>query len=116
MNAMIHGRLPQLLQLFVGLVLLFSAIFSANIFLGVLAALYVAFCIFALISPQHEEKIQRQLAELHAQGLYPLLSQASDDDVRRLLHAGHRLFAIRLYRELHQVSLQRAIAAVKQME
>ena len=114
---MIHNsRFWPALQLGVGLFLLVSAAFEGRILLGVLAALYVALCVFSLISPTHKERYQQQLAALQAQGLYPLLSEASDEDVRRLLHAGHKLFAIRLYRDLHQVSLKEAMQAVKQMQ
>ena len=80
-----------------------------------MALVGIAFTVIALFSPTAEEQTQEKFAALQAQGLYPLLSEASDDDVRRLLQAGHRIFAIRLYRELHQVSLKDAVQAVKQM-
>ncbi len=110
-----YGRWGLLAQLFFGLFLLFSAALSNNTLMGILAALYIALVGADLRSPKRKNRFQKQFAALQAQGLYPLLSEASDDDVRRLLHAGHRLFAIRLYRDLHQVSLKQAITAVKQM-
>ena len=99
-----------------GLFLLVSAAFDGRTLLGVLAALYVALATVALVSPTHKARFQQQLAALQEQGLYPLLSEATDEDVRRLLHAGHKLFAVRLYRDLHQVSLKEAMQAVKQMK
>jgi hypothetical protein len=48
-------------------------------------------------------------------GLYPPRGAGSISDVQRLIQSGHRVLAVRLYRELHQVSLREARSAVDQL-
>lgn len=53
-----------------------------------------------------------QLARLRRRGIYPAPGAATMSDVERLLHTGHRVWAVRCYREIHGCSLQVAKQAV----
>jgi len=46
---------------------------------------------------------------------YPTAGQGSDEDVERLLRAGEKLLAIRLYRELHGTDLKTSRLRVGEM-
>ena len=59
--------------------------------------------------------IEALIADLRRQGVYPVAGSGTDADVRNLLQSGHKLLAIRLYREIHQASLKQAVKAVKQL-
>ncbi len=80
-----------------------------------MALLCAGFSVVALLSPTPDQRVHKQIALLQQQGIYPQQGQATDEDVRRVLRAGHKIFAIRLYRELHSVPLKEAIEAVKQL-
>lgn len=45
-------------------------------------------------------------------GLLPAAGQATTADVERLVRAGHRILAIRCYREIHHVGLAEAKKAI----
>jgi ribosomal protein L7/L12 len=45
-------------------------------------------------------------------GLLPAAGQATTADVERLVRAGHRILAIRCYREIHHVGLAKAKNAI----
>ena len=48
-------------------------------------------------------------------GLYPPPGSGTDSDVERLMRAGQKITAIKLYRELHHVDLKTAKEAVEAM-
>lgn len=52
---------------------------------------------------------------LRAKGIYPQAGQASDADVKQLLQSGHRILAMRCYREVHGCSLREAQAVVAKL-
>lgn len=56
-----------------------------------------------------------QLDLLRYRGLYPPAGTGTDDDVKRLKAAGYKIYARRLYRELHGASLSQAVNAVDAM-
>jgi hypothetical protein len=49
-------------------------------------------------------------------GLYPPPGQGSDEDVERLLRAGEKLLAIRLYREVHGTDLKTSRQKVREIK
>ena len=55
------------------------------------------------------------LAAARAAGSYPPAGQGSDADVAAMMARGDKLLAIRLYRELHDVGLKEAKAAVEEL-
>jgi hypothetical protein len=55
----------------------------------------------------------RRLKVLKEQGLYPKEGQGTDGDVERLAASGEKIVAIRLYREIHHVTLAVAKQAVE---
>ena len=115
MNIM-NFRILQLVQLLCAALLLVNGWLSSNLLICVLALLCAIFAIVGLISPTPEERVQAQIALLRQQGLYPQPGQATDEDVRRVLRAGHKLLAMRLYREIHNIPLRQAIDAVKRLD
>ncbi|MDO4769774.1 MAG: hypothetical protein Q4A11_05340 [Brachymonas sp.] len=56
--------------------------------------------------------VHLRIMALRAKGVYPQAGHASDTDVMRLLQNGHRILAMRCYREVHGCSLREAQAAV----
>lgn len=50
---------------------------------------------------------------LRASGLYPAVGQGTDADVVRLAEGGHKIEAIKLYREIHGGGLKEAKQAVE---
>ena len=54
----------------------------------------------------------RNTQSLRESGVYPHEGQETDADVNRLLHLGHKIEAIKVYRTLYQVDLKDAKAAV----
>jgi ribosomal protein L7/L12 len=56
-----------------------------------------------------------KLAQLRRAGLYPQPGQATMADVQRLLRAGHRVWAVRCYREVHHCDLAEAKKAVDEL-
>jgi ribosomal protein L7/L12 len=58
----------------------------------------------------------KKVAELKARGLYPDRERATEADVLRLLSAGEKIGAIRLYREMTGLGLKEAKDAVDEME
>lgn len=57
--------------------------------------------------------VQLRIQALRRRGIYPAKGRATTADVERLLKAGHRIWAIRCYREIHDVELATAKAAVE---
>jgi ribosomal protein L7/L12 len=57
---------------------------------------------------------KRRHAQLHAP--YPAPGQGTDADVERFITAGRKMTAIKLYREIHDVDLRAATAAVERMQ
>ncbi|RYX83664.1 hypothetical protein EON83_13750 [bacterium] len=102
----------KLLQLGCGFFLLVMGWWEGDVFQSAFAALFIAAILFI---PSVEKRLQRQITSLQQQGIYPD-GPASDDDVRRLLRAGHKLVAIKLYSELHHVPINKALAAVNMMD
>jgi hypothetical protein len=62
----------------------------------------------ALVRLNHDARLRRA-------GLLPPRGRATMSDVERLLQSGHRILAIRCYREVHGVGLKDAKAAVDKM-
>jgi len=58
---------------------------------------------------------QDRLDALRFRGLYPREGEGSDEDVRRLKQTGEKIYAMRLFRELHGGSLVEAKRAVEDM-
>lgn len=54
-------------------------------------------------------------AALRKKGIYPKIGSATMADVENLARAGHRILAIRVYREIHTVSLREARKAVAKL-
>ena len=52
---------------------------------------------------------------LRESGLYPPNQQGTAEDVERLIMEGHKIAAIKLYREIHGVGLKSAKEAVEEM-
>ncbi len=75
----------------------------------------VLLAITQLISPTPVERFEQKIAALRQQGIYPPEGQGTDEDVKRLAKAGHRIFSIRLYRQIHNVPLKQADEAVKRL-
>lgn len=48
-------------------------------------------------------------------GRYPASGDATDEDIVRLIRAGRKLSAIKLYREIHRVDLTTAKRAIDRM-
>jgi ribosomal protein L7/L12 len=65
--------------------------------------------IWLLSGPQSWDK---RVGKLRSEGLYPPVNSGSDADVIKLIQANKRIFAIRLYRDIHKVSLKTAKEAV----
>jgi len=59
---------------------------------------------------------QLELAKLRRMGLYPEKGRATEDDILKLLKAGHRIYAMRCHRELHGSSLKQAKQAITAIE
>ncbi len=109
-----NARFWQGVQLIAGLFMLVLCWRTADILLGVLALLSVVLAVSLLLSPSPEERVQAQITLLRQQGIYPQ-GQVTDEDVRRVLQAGHKILAIRMHRELHNVSLKQAVEEVKKL-
>ena len=58
----------------------------------------------------------KKTRSLREAGVYPQEGQETDGDVDRLLHLGHKIEAIRVYRTLHQVDLKDAKTAVEKRQ
>lgn len=62
------------------------------------------------------DKISRgRVDRLRKEGLYPPSGQETEGDVERLLRMGHKIEAIKVYRNLHGVGLKEAKEAVEQL-
>ena len=59
--------------------------------------------------------VEALIADLRRQGIYPPAGSGTDADVKNVLQSGHKLLAIRLYKEIHQVPLKQAVEAVKHL-
>jgi hypothetical protein len=57
----------------------------------------------------------RRARRARESGLYPPPGSGTDADVGRLLDAGEKTLAIKLYRELYRVDLKSAKAAVEEL-
>jgi ribosomal protein L7/L12 len=73
------------------------------------SALIIVTVILSLISSKRVDR-------LRSHGIYPQPGAASDEDVLRLLRLGHKIDAIKCYREVHGVGLKEAKEAVEKME
>jgi len=62
-----------------------------------------------------EFRSRSELQTLREKGIYPARGSGTDADVRRLVDAGHSIYALRLYREIHGVDLRTAKEAVEHM-
>lgn len=58
----------------------------------------------------------RRIASLRDSGSLPEEGQATMADVERLLHSGNKIWAIRCYREIHNVGLREAKEAVEKIK
>jgi ribosomal protein L7/L12 len=58
---------------------------------------------------------RRRTEALRQQGLYPAPGKGTDADVAKLLAAGRKIDAIKIYREIHGVGLKEAKEAVERM-
>jgi hypothetical protein len=70
-------------------------------------------CILATLIFVNVGIVQLRIQALRRRGIYPAKGRATTADVERLLKAGHRIWAIRCYREIHDVELATAKAAVE---
>lgn len=66
------------------------------------------------IGVQWETWLYGRLKWLQWKGLYPK-GKPTDEDVRFLMETGRKIEAIKMYRELHRVTLPEAVAAVERM-
>ena len=107
-------RFWQKFLLGAGLLLLGSSYFSHDLISGAFALMIVISTIYELLTPTPKQRIDSEIELLQQQGIYPQ-GQPTDEDVHRVLKAGHKLLAIHLYRELHQVPLKQAVEAIKQI-
>ncbi len=58
----------------------------------------------------------KKTLSLREAGVYPQEGQETDADVDRLLHLGHKIEAIEVYRTLHRVDLKDAKTAVEKRQ
>ena len=58
---------------------------------------------------------QKAIARARADGVYPQPGAGTDADVERLLRAGQKIWAIKLYREIHACGLKDAKEAVERI-
>ena len=68
----------------------------------VVAAIFFALIVGSIISSSYKEK------KLIQQGVLPEADKTTDDDILRLVSEGHTIWAIKRYRQLHNVSLKEA--------
>jgi hypothetical protein len=84
-----------------------------------LSQIVVVLCILILAYHYYTIKplsMQGRIKKLRQDGLYPPIEQATDDDVKNLLRAGHKSAAIELYREIHHMFQEAATASVGAFE
>ncbi len=75
-----------------------------------LAALGLVFALAALVAgwlAPPPIDVEAQIADLRLQGVWPPDGLGTDADVKNVLKAGHKLLAIGLYSEIHQVPIKR---------
>ena len=71
---------------------------------GLLLVVIICLFVWALASVSSALK-ERQLVR---DGILPTVDKTTDDDISRLVKSGHKVWAIKRYRELHKVSLRDA--------
>lgn len=78
---------------------------------------FIAMAVMGVLFLMNAARQQEQrLQDLKDRGMYPDPERASDDDVRRILEAGHKIEAIKIYRQVHGVGLKEAKEAVEAMQ
>jgi len=108
-------RLLQIIILACSLYLAVSALRSNNLTLLILEILMALLSIWQLFSLTPDQIEQGAISPLREIGIYPMEGQGTDEDVKKLVGLGHKILAIRLYREIHNVPLKQAVDAVKQL-
>lgn len=73
----------------------------------------IAFLFAVIFISGRQWRLRRRRVE--QSGLYPPPGRGSDEDVERLLRAGEKLLAIRLYREVHGTDLKTSRLKVQEM-
>jgi len=71
---------------------------------GLLLVVAIGLVVWFLASASSSLK-ERQLVR---DGILPPLDKTTDDDIAQLVKAGHKVWAIKRYRQLHNVSLKDA--------
>jgi hypothetical protein len=105
------GRTMRRLAFIVPLLVLFGALLASrdelhSIWLWIFAGVTVVVLVCQGI-------IRLRVAALRRAGIYPAAGQGRMADVERLVRAGHRVWAIRCYREIHHCGLADAKKAVE---
>jgi len=71
-------------------------------------SLAIVFSLWVMVG---EWKIRRD----RARGLYPQLGQETEADIEDLLRRGEKIYAIRVYRQIHGVGLKQAKEAIESL-
>ncbi|RYG59401.1 hypothetical protein EON80_25755 [bacterium] len=66
-------------------------------------------------APHPAEVYEKKVAVLRAKGIYPQAGEETDADVYNLYRNKRRIFAIKLYMDMHGVGLKEAKAEVERM-
>ena len=101
------------------LVSLILSLLSGDNLQTVLSFFLIIMAMWGLLAPSANSansRAAKQLASLRQQNIYPPLGHGTDEDVKRVLRASNRIFAVKLYREIHGVTLKEAVTSVKSME
>lgn len=81
------------------------------------AALYIIIFMTVLLDMERPrgEVYAQKVATLRAQGLYPQPGEETDEDVCNLYRSKRRIFAVKLYMEMHGVGFKQAKDEIEQM-
>jgi hypothetical protein len=86
-----------------------------QIFMAFVITLALFFFVLIALAFVFNARQQRAIAKARQDGFYPMPGAGTDADVERLARAGQKIWAIKVYREIHGCGLKDAKEAVEKI-